>query len=101
MCFRYPSLLLTVVLYRFTHRLGNNITKLNEFATKADHDGKIETDELVNFSADELGDTAERIVKLYLKLQRTQKEQNVLKRQLTQNVAHELKTTVASIQGYL
>ena len=94
-------LLLTVVLYRFTHRLGSNITKLNEFATKADHDGKIETDELVNFSADELGDTAERIVKLYLKLQRTQKEQNVLKRQLTQNVAHELKTPVASIQGYL
>lgn len=94
-------LLLTVVLYRFTHRLGSNITKLNEFATKADHDGKIETDELVNFSADELGDTAERIVKLYLKLQRTQQEQNVLKRQLTQNVAHELKTPVASIQGYL
>lgn len=94
-------LLLTVVLYRFTHRLGSNITKLNEFAAKADHDGKIETDDLVDFSADELGDTAERIVKLYLKLQRTQQEQNVLKRQLTQNVAHELKTPVASIQGYL
>ncbi len=94
-------LLLIVVLYRFTHRLGNNITKLNEFAAKADHDGEIGTNDLMAFSDDELGDTAERIVKLYLKLQRTQQEQNVLKRQLTQNVAHELKTPVASIQGYL
>lgn len=94
-------ILLTVILYRFTHRLGRNITKLNEFAARADHDGKIEADELGGFSDDELGDTAARIVKLYLKLQRTQQEQNVLKRQLTQNVAHELKTPVASIQGYL
>lgn len=94
-------LLLTLVLYRFTHRLGRNITKLNRFAARADHGGDIEADELGGFSDDELGDTAARIVKLYLKLQRTQQEQNVLKRQLTQNVAHELKTPVASIQGYL
>lgn len=93
--------LLTVILYRFTHRLGSNITKLNQFATRADHDQTIEADELIGFSDDELGDTAERIVKLYLKLQRTQHEQDVLKRQLTQNAAHELKTPVATIQGYL
>ena len=94
-------LLLTFVLYRFMHRLGKSITRLNDFATRADHNARLDTEELVNFSNDELGDTAARIIKLYLKLQRTQQEQNVLKRQLTQNVAHELKTPVASIQGYL
>lgn len=94
-------LLLTIILYRFTSRLGKNITRLNDFAQRAGHDGKLETDELMGFSDDELGDTAERIIKLYLKLQKTQKEQDVLKRQLTQNAAHELKTPVASIQGYL
>ncbi len=94
-------ILLTIVLYRFTSRLGHNITKLNEFAARADHGDGIEAVELAGFSDDELGDTAARIVKLYLKLGRTQQEQNVLKRQLTQNVAHELKTPVASIQGYL
>lgn len=101
-------ILLTVVLYRFTNRIGNNITKLNEFATRASSHG-FKSDSFENnwsevlggFSNDELGDTAERIVKLYLRLKKTQQEQNVLKRQLTQNVAHELKTPVASIQGYL
>lgn len=94
-------ILLTFVLYRFTYRIGRNITNLNDFAARIDHGGSVNPNELIGFSDDELGDTAERIVKLYIKLQRTQQEQNVLKRQLTQNVAHELKTPVASIQGYL
>ncbi len=98
-------ILLTIVLYRFINRIGGNITKLNEFAARASsHDFSFDKDwneVLGGFSNDELGDTAERIVKLYLRLKKTQQEQNVLKRQLTQNVAHELKTPVASIQGYL
>ena len=94
-------ILLTVVLYRFTYRLGKNVAKLSIFAYKADHNESLEVEDLAKFPDDELGEIAERIIKMYKRVQTTRKEQDILKRQLTQNIAHELKTPVASIQGYL
>lgn len=94
-------IILTLVLYRFTSRLGSNISKLRIFAYKADHNESLEVEDLASFPGDELGEIAERIIKMYKRVQTTRKEQDILKRQLTQNIAHELKTPVASIRGYL
>ena len=94
-------LVLVIILYRFTNRLGDNITKLRTFATRADRGESLDTEDLAAFPGDELGEIAEKIVKIYKRLQTTRQEQDMLKRQLTQNIAHELKTPVASISGYL
>ena len=50
---------------------------------------------------DELGDISHTIIMLYWKLRHSEEEKVRIKRQLTQNAAHELKTPAASIHGYL
>ena len=94
-------LLLTIVLWRFMSRLSDNITKLRIFARRAARNESLETEDLAEFPDDELGEIAERIIRIYKDLEISRREQDRLKRQLTQNIAHELKTPVASIQGYI
>ncbi len=97
----FLMVVLCIVLYRFTAPLGRNISNLRKFAGKIGNNEAIHSEDLTEFSDDELGEVAERIVTIYRRWERTKEEQNRLKRELTHNIAHELKTPAASIMGYL
>ena len=86
------TLLLGSVLYISTRRISRHIAENGE---PLDHE--LER----NLPDDELGDISHTIIMLYWKLRHAEEEKARLKRQLTQNAAHELKTPAMSIHGYL
>ena len=104
------SLVTSTLAYFATRRLGKNIERLNRFAAKAEKGESFDEDQL--FPNDELGSISNHIVHLYAQWQQTIKDRDIaheaalreeqekirIKRQLTNNINHELKTPVASIQ---
>ena len=104
------SLVTSTLAYFATRRLGKNIERLNHFAAKAEKGESFDEEE--PFPNDELGSISNHIVKLYAQWQQTIKDRDTaheatlreeqekirIKRQLTNNINHELKTPVASIQ---
>lgn len=106
----FVSLVMSVFVYFATRRLGKNIERLNRFAAKAEAGEPF--DEAESFPNDELGSISNHIVQLYAQWQQTIKDRDLaheaamreeqekirIKRQLTNNINHELKTPVASIQ---
>ena len=104
------SLAMSILAYFATRRLGKNIERLNRFAAKAEKGESFDGEE--PFPNDELGSISNHIVRLYSQWQQTIKDRDIahearlreeqekirIKRQLTNNINHELKTPVASIQ---
>ena len=99
-----------VIGYFATRRVGLLVKRLNQFAERAERGERIFDTE--PFPHDELGEISNHIVRLYARLQQAisdrdrehrqamhqEQEKIRIKRQLTNNINHELKTPVASMQ---
>ena len=95
------TLLLGFVLYLSTRRISRHIGYLREFAVKAERGEELDHELERRLPDDELGDISHTIITLFWKLRHSEEDKQRIKRQLTQNAAHELKTPAASIHGYL
>lgn len=95
------TILLGGVLYLSTRRVSRHIEYLREFAIKAEKGEDLDHELERQLPDDELGDISHTIILLYWKLRHSEEDKVRIKRQLTQNAAHELKTPAASIHGYL
>ncbi|WP_303741957.1 cell wall metabolism sensor histidine kinase WalK, partial [uncultured Muribaculum sp.] len=96
------AIVLSLASYVASHKISLSIRRLNLFAEKAEKGERIYNDEA--FPHDELGSIASHIVRLYIQRDeqhrealRQEKDKIRLKKQLTNNINHELKTPVASI----
>lgn len=104
------SLVMCILGYFATRRVGQHIMRLNEFAERVERGSRISDTE--PFPNDELGAISNHIVRLYARLQqaysdrdaehkaalREQQEKELIKKELTNNINHELKTPLASVR---
>lgn len=68
------SLALMFLFYRFTHKLGMSITRLQQFALKADRNEPIDTDMPGSFPKNELGEISQHIIQIYKRLHKAKED---------------------------
>ncbi|MDE5980061.1 MAG: HAMP domain-containing histidine kinase, partial [Muribaculaceae bacterium] len=109
----FVGLVGTVVAWVVTAHQAKNITLLHDFASRAASDREFIP--MGDFPKDEIGDISRQIVAIYnarmqanvrrerehvIALKATE-EKNNLKRMMTNNISHELKTPIGIIRSYL
>jgi signal transduction histidine kinase len=107
------AVVITIISYFSTRYVGRNVLMLREFANRSANDPTFEPG--MDFPHDELGEVARQIVTIFNERskarQRMEHEHRIAmhaveekarqKRQLTNNINHELKTPLGVIRGYL